>query len=100
MHTRLKEAYQAAGRDWNARVEAARDAWVTETIATTTPPPGVDKRFMRDHLRRAAAPRWNQYTEAHYAFPAYEFPEQEELCRDVEMFIAHVARHEAALGLS
>jgi hypothetical protein len=100
LHARLKAEYQAAGAAWNARVEALREAWITEQTALDTHPAGVDKRFLRGHLRLAHAAVWKRYADAHYFFPSYQFPEEEELCRNVGHFIEHGARHEVALGLS
>jgi hypothetical protein len=100
IHTQLKAEYLAAGRAWNAKVEAAQEAKMIELIATTPVPMGVDPRFMRGHLVLSAAPVWKRYREARYTFPSYQEPEQEELRRDVEMFLAHAALHGNALGLS
>ena len=102
LYKRLLEQFKAEGTRWNAIVEAERLAKEKEIVAVQLQYWGGDEKCMRRTMGASlfAPTVFQKYRQATFIFPYYQYPEEQDLVRDVRLMIAHIERSKDALGLS
>jgi hypothetical protein len=94
---RLKEQFRAVGNAWNAQLDAIQKEREAQYREATQAFHGGDPTRVFLPPMHVLFPNRQECT---FHFPYYPNPEQQDLARDVQLLLAHIARSQKKLGLS